>query len=300
MPRPRSRPSVRWPSGSAISCPRASMRSAERLEGERDAVGRPHKATTDSEIRRLATRAAAEIAAGRAAVEDWGSTKSGWKFLAPGLERTYKRGRARFSDVRRDPSPENVHEWRKRVKDLWYHLRLLRDSWPEVLGAVSDQAHELSDLLGDHHDLSVLAPGSARVALTWRVARGVGRDRGPDRGSPRGAPRSRRSHRRAPLRRSAEGLRRPSWRLLARLAVRLAVVVDQEAGHRLARCAASGRLQPPRRSSPSSGCATSGRTRQDHAGRLPRRGRGRRADVLEVDACRPCPRGGRGPSRAAR
>jgi hypothetical protein len=32
----------------------------------------------------------------------------------------------------------------------------LRDSWPEVLGAVSDQAHELSDLLGDHHDLTVL------------------------------------------------------------------------------------------------------------------------------------------------
>jgi CHAD domain-containing protein len=126
-----------------------------RLEAERDALAAA-QGDEDSEIRRRATRAAAEIAAGRAAVEDWGPTKSGWKLFAPGLERTYKRGRARFSDVVRDPSPENVHEWRKRVKDLWYHLRLLRDSWPEVLGVVSDQAHELSDLLGDHHDLSVL------------------------------------------------------------------------------------------------------------------------------------------------
>ena len=125
---------MRWPSGSAISYPRASSAPRSASRGS-ETPWSPRKATTDSETRRRAARAAAEIAAGRAAVEDWSPTKSGWKLLAPGLERTYKRGRARFSDVLRDPSPENVHEWRKRVKDLWYHLRLLRDSWPEVLGA---------------------------------------------------------------------------------------------------------------------------------------------------------------------
>jgi CHAD domain-containing protein len=127
----------------------------KRLEWERDALV-ASQSDEDSETRRLASRAAGEIAAGRAAVEDWSYSKSGWQLLSPGLERAYKRGRSRFSDARRDPTPENIHEWRKRVKDLWYHLRLLRDSWPEVLGAMSDQAHELSDLLGDHHDLSVL------------------------------------------------------------------------------------------------------------------------------------------------
>ena len=124
------------------------------LEEERDAL--VSSRSDDSGTRLLAAQAAGEIAAGRAAVDDWSSKKSGWKYLAPGLKRSYKRGRDRFSDALQDPNPENVHEWRKRVKDLWYHLRLLRDSWPEVLGAVSDQAHELSDLLGDHHDLSVL------------------------------------------------------------------------------------------------------------------------------------------------
>jgi CHAD domain-containing protein len=127
----------------------------KRLEKERNALVAA-QSDDDSETRRLANRAAGEIAAGRAAVEDWSYTKSGWKLLAPGLERTYKRGRDRFSGALSDPSPENVHEWRKRVKDLWYHLRLLRNSWLEVLGGVSNQAHELSDLLGDHHDLSVL------------------------------------------------------------------------------------------------------------------------------------------------
>jgi hypothetical protein len=52
---------------------------------------------------------------------------------------------------------ESLHEWRKRVKDLWYDHTLLRQLWPPVLTAVGDQAHELSDLLGDDHDLAMLA-----------------------------------------------------------------------------------------------------------------------------------------------
>jgi CHAD domain-containing protein len=127
-----------------------------RLEEERGAL-LSAESGDEPQARRLAAQAAGEIAAGRAAIADWSYAESGWKLLAPGLKRSYKRGRDRFHDVLREPSPENVHEWRKRVKDLWYHLRLLRDSSPEVLRKRSDQAHELSDLLGGHHDLTVLA-----------------------------------------------------------------------------------------------------------------------------------------------
>lgn len=31
------------------------------------------------------------------------------------------------------PSVENLHEWRKRVKDLWYQVRLLTPLWPGML-----------------------------------------------------------------------------------------------------------------------------------------------------------------------
>ena len=55
------------------------------------------------------------------------------------------------------PLRRNLHEWRKRAKDLWYQLRILRDAWPRLLGVTVDQAHELTELLGDHHDLAVLA-----------------------------------------------------------------------------------------------------------------------------------------------
>jgi CHAD domain-containing protein len=101
-------------------------------------------------------RAVAEIEAGEAAVEDWPLQDDDWSLIAPGLERAYRRGRNRFADVREEASDEAVHEWRKRVKDLWYQLRIVRNAWPEVLGETGDQAHALSDVLGDHHDLAVL------------------------------------------------------------------------------------------------------------------------------------------------
>jgi CHAD domain-containing protein len=101
-------------------------------------------------------RAVAEIEAGEAAVSDWPLQADDWSLIEPGLERAYRRGRNRFADVRTEASDEAVHEWRKRVKDLWYQLRIVRNAWPEVLGETGDQAHELSDLLGDHHDLAVL------------------------------------------------------------------------------------------------------------------------------------------------
>jgi CHAD domain-containing protein len=110
--------------------------------------------------------AAERVSSGRAAIADWPLGSGGLALVEPGLKRTYRRGRRRFADVREDASAENVHEWRKRVKDLWYHLRLLRNAWPEVVGTTSDEAHELADLLGDHHDLAVLAEDIAGRELS--------------------------------------------------------------------------------------------------------------------------------------
>ncbi len=101
--------------------------------------------------------AVAAIGAGRAAIEEWPLDGDSWKLLGPGLERGYRRGRAAMAATAADPDAELVHAWRKRVKDLWYHLRLLRKAWPELLEPSVERAHRLSDLLGDHHDLTLLA-----------------------------------------------------------------------------------------------------------------------------------------------
>lgn len=78
--------------------------------------------------------------------------------LVAGLGRTYARGRAGLAAVAADPDDvEASHAWRRRVKDLWYQQRLVAPAWPAVLGAQADQAHELATLLGDDHDLALLA-----------------------------------------------------------------------------------------------------------------------------------------------
>jgi CHAD domain-containing protein len=76
--------------------------------------------------------------------------------LADGLARTYRDGRRAFGMAVADPSAENFHEWRKRVKDHWYHMQLLRHVWPEMMKAYRGVMEQLSDALGDHHDLDVL------------------------------------------------------------------------------------------------------------------------------------------------
>jgi CHAD domain-containing protein len=127
------------------------------LEKERD-----EHSQADAERAELTERVAAELEAAELAIGDWSLDGGDWALVGGGLKRSYRRGRRRFADVRDDPSAENVHEWRKRVKDLWYHLRLLRQAWPAVVGESADEAHGLADLLGDHHDLAVLADDARR------------------------------------------------------------------------------------------------------------------------------------------
>lgn len=87
-----------------------------------------------------------------------------WKALSPNLKRTYKGGRRALVQAYAAPNgrgtdggDERFHTWRKAVKRLWYHLRLLHPLWPEVLAVHAAQAGALADLLGEENDLAVLS-----------------------------------------------------------------------------------------------------------------------------------------------
>jgi CHAD domain-containing protein len=77
--------------------------------------------------------------------------------LADGLQRTYGRGRLAFEAAEKSPTTDNLHQWRKRVKDLWYSLQLVESAWPRPFGALVEEVHHVSDLLGNDHDLGVFA-----------------------------------------------------------------------------------------------------------------------------------------------
>jgi CHAD domain-containing protein len=86
-------------------------------------------------------------------VEDFGD---GFDALAEGLKKTYARARKARRAAYAKGEAKLFHEWRKRVKYHGYHVRLLRSLWAGPLEARRDELDELSDLLGDDHDLGDL------------------------------------------------------------------------------------------------------------------------------------------------
>ena len=94
----------------------------------------------------------------------WPELGSSFDEIAPGLLRAYREGRR---DMKNHSNAEELHEWRKRVKEHWYHAQLLRDLWPEMMKPYADELSTLSKALGDHHDLHVL--GAAVPELLPRI-----------------------------------------------------------------------------------------------------------------------------------
>jgi CHAD domain-containing protein len=101
-------------------------------------------------------RAVAALQAIGKDVEKWPLSTEGFEAIAPGLKNRYRRGQHAMVIARNDPTPENLHEWRKRVKDHWYHIKLLESAWTEILKARETALDDLQNWLGDDHNLVVL------------------------------------------------------------------------------------------------------------------------------------------------
>jgi len=100
--------------------------------------------------------AVALIEAGLDGIEGWNLEGDSWAAVDAAVVRTYRRGRRAMEAAMKGNAEAGFHEWRKRAKDLWYELRLFGNAWPGPLEATAEEAHRLTDVLGDHHDLAVL------------------------------------------------------------------------------------------------------------------------------------------------
>jgi len=79
-----------------------------------------------------------------------------WKQICGTVGRTYKRGQRGLAKTIKKPQPENFHAWRKRVKDLWYQLRILQPLNRVVLEKIAADEEVLGELLGREHDFDFL------------------------------------------------------------------------------------------------------------------------------------------------
>jgi CHAD domain-containing protein len=148
-----------------------------RLVAERAAAAR--RALDDRDLRAEVLR---DLVGLRERARCWElAERPGLTIVEGDLQRIYRQGRRRMRCVARGKGGVHAaHEWRKRVKDLRYAAEILG------LRPLARRAEELGELLGEEHDLAVLAgllppPGRApfkgkrgkraRRALLERIAR---------------------------------------------------------------------------------------------------------------------------------
>lgn len=129
-------------------------RLRERLERERRQTSEP--ASPQEVIE--------DIADMRRLLARWNLVEPDFQVLGPGLRRIYREGRSRRARVKHKHArdADDVHDWRKRVKALYYALDILggldANSARHANSArrATRRADRLGDLLGEEHDLWML------------------------------------------------------------------------------------------------------------------------------------------------
>jgi CHAD domain-containing protein len=86
----------------------------------------------------------------------WPLDDLNWNQICNAVCKIYRRGQRALAKAIDDPEPENFHAWRKRVKDVWYELRILQPLNRTVLEEMARDAEVLGELLGSEHDLEFL------------------------------------------------------------------------------------------------------------------------------------------------
>ena len=84
--------------------------------------------------------------------------------IEAGLRRTYTRGRRNLQRSIVHPTDDQLHEWRKDVKALWYQVRLIEACAPRPLGTLGADLDRIGRLLGSDQDLRLLTVDTETAA----------------------------------------------------------------------------------------------------------------------------------------
>jgi len=101
-------------------------------------------------------RAVEILRTARRRIPRWPVRHLEWKPLEREIRRTYQKGRKALRRYQQEPTPECFHAWRKRVKELWYHLRITEKFLPEAVTKAIAPCEKIGELAGEAQDLAVL------------------------------------------------------------------------------------------------------------------------------------------------
>ena len=96
-------------------------------------------------------------------IRDWPLDDLSFKQLHKCVQETYKRGRKSLRTAVKKGSTQRLHTFRKRVKELWYQLRILRPLAPGVFTELTDELRAIGRFLGQLHDLAFVEERLASI-----------------------------------------------------------------------------------------------------------------------------------------
>jgi CHAD domain-containing protein len=163
--------------GREIRAVRDAAALVEALDGLSERCFTEKRPAIVTELRRLLARDEDRLARGGASeeafartarmlgeelkrVEAWKLEGFTWKDARRARRRGGKACRKAYEAALAEPADENLHEWRKRAKDLWYEMTLLRKGSPEARERIAE-IETLTKILGEDHDLAMLAKAAA-------------------------------------------------------------------------------------------------------------------------------------------
>jgi hypothetical protein len=111
---------------------------------------------------RAPSHAAAALRILAAGADDWQLRMRGVRTVSQGFEHAVRKARKAMRRALAEPTAEHYHAWRKRVKDVWFHLRLIEGRCGGRLRTDQRDFERLDGYLGEHHNVLLLE----RVVMT--------------------------------------------------------------------------------------------------------------------------------------
>ena len=87
----------------------------------------------------------------------------GFSAVIKGTGASYGAGRRALKRANKNPTDDHLHDLRKAVQEHWRHMALLSRAWPEEFAARVTVARDLSQILGDDHDLVLVKAAVAQL-----------------------------------------------------------------------------------------------------------------------------------------
>lgn len=121
-----------------------------------DLVERERRIDSTARADHVLQRATTTLRAERARVKRWRLSTDGFRAVAPGLKASVRRARDAMIAAWIHPTSGRHHEWRRHVKDHWFHVRLLEDRCGNHLLRYQQRLEALDGVLGEYHNLVLL------------------------------------------------------------------------------------------------------------------------------------------------